>query len=64
MAESIEEVDGSRGMSRTEQALRSVLNCDLDTARSRLIEALERLDYNVISDEPLFARRRARGLAA
>lgn len=64
MAEFIEEVDGSRGMSRTEHALRSVLNCDLDAARARLIEAVERLDYKVITDEPLFARRRARGLGA
>ena len=63
MAEFLEEVDGSRGMSRTEHALRSVLESDIETVRSRLIHALERLDYTVISDEPLHARRRARGLA-
>src|SRR5688500_18878211 len=51
-------------MSRTEHALRSVLDCDLESARSHLIAALDRLDYKVISDEPLFARRQARGLAA
>ena len=64
MPEFIEEVDGSRGMSRTEHALRSVLDSDINTARKRLIQALERLDYTVITDEPLHARRKARGLGS
>lgn len=63
MAEFIEEVDGSRGMSRTEHTLKSVLNSDIESARQRLIHALDRLGYKVISDEPLYARRRARGWA-
>ncbi len=63
MTELIKEVDGSRGMSRTEHALQSVLDSDVESVRSRLIYALEKLDYKVISDEPLFARRKARGLA-
>jgi hypothetical protein len=64
MAEFIEEVDGSRGMSRTEHVLRSVLNSDIESVRQRLIQALDRLGYKVISEEPLYARRRARGWAA
>lgn len=63
MADLIEEVDGSRGMSRTEHALRSVIDSDVDSVRTRLTHALERLGYTVISDEPLYARRKARGLA-
>ena len=62
MAEIIEEIDGSRGMSRTEHALQSVLDSNIDSVRTRLIQALERLDYKVISDDPLYARRGARGL--
>jgi hypothetical protein len=64
MAEFIEEVDGSWGMSRTEHALRSVLNSDIESVRQRLTHALDRLGYKVISEEPLYARRRARGWAA
>lgn len=64
MAEFIEEVDGSRGMSHTEHTLRSVLHDDIESARQRLSHALDRLDYKVISEEPLYARRRARGWAA
>jgi hypothetical protein len=64
MAELIEEVDGSSGISRTEHALRSVLNSDIENARQRLTHALDRLGYKVISEEPLYARRRARGWAA
>ena len=63
MAEIIEEIDGSRGISRTEHALQSVLDSDVASVRARLIQALERLEYRVISDEPLQARRRARGHA-
>ncbi|HEY0172271.1 MAG TPA: zinc ribbon domain-containing protein [Pyrinomonadaceae bacterium] len=63
MADLVEEVDGSRGISRTEHALRSVLNDDIESVRRRLARALERLGYNVISDEPLYARRAARGRA-
>ncbi|MET0623318.1 MAG: zinc ribbon domain-containing protein [Pyrinomonadaceae bacterium] len=64
MADLVEEVDGSRGMSRTEHALRSVLNDDIESVRRRLTQALERMGYKVISEEPLYARRAARGRAA
>lgn len=64
MAELIEEVDGSSGISRTEHTLRSVLNSDIESVRQRLARTLDRLGYKVISEEPLYARRRARGWAA
>lgn len=64
MTEFIEEVDGSRGMSRTEYALRSVLNNDIESVRQHLAQALDKLGYKVISEEPLHARRRARGWAS
>jgi hypothetical protein len=63
MADLVEEVDGSRGMSRTEHALRSVLNDDVESVRRHLTQALDRLGYTVISEEPLYARRGARGRA-
>ena len=63
MAEFIEEVDGSSGLSRTEHALRSVLNSDIESVRQRLIHALDKLDYKVISEDPLYVRRAARGRA-
>jgi hypothetical protein len=63
MAELIEEVDGSRGMSSTEHALRSVLNGDIESVRQSLTQALDSMGYNVISEEPLYARRMARGWA-
>lgn len=64
MTDLVEEVDGSRGLSRTEHALRSVLNDDVDGARRRLTQSLETMGYTVISEEPLYARRGARGRAA
>ncbi len=64
MADLVEELDGSRGMSRTEHALRSVLNSDIESVRRRLVQALDTLGYTVISEEPLYARRGARGRAA
>ncbi len=39
-----------------------VLPGDPDGVRARLIAALERLDYSIIHDQPLLARRRARNL--
>lgn len=64
MADLVEEVDGSTGMSRTEHVLRSVLNDDAESVRRRLTQALDRLGYAVITEEPLYARRGARGRAA
>src|SRR5258705_7866695 len=63
MAKLIEEVDGTSGISRTEHALLSVLEGDVATARLRLTRALERLGYQVIVEDPLYARRSARGWA-
>ena len=57
----IQEIDGTHGIARTENALRSVLPGDVDGVRARLIQAVEQMGYTVITDEPLFARRRARG---
>lgn len=64
MAKFMEEIDGTSGMSRTEHALRSVLSGDVESARLRLTRALEKLGYHIISEDPLYARRSARGWAA
>lgn len=63
MSDAIETVDARRGITRTEHALKSVLNGNIETVRSRLIEALEQLGYHVFSADPLQARRAARGAA-
>ncbi len=63
MSELIETLDGKRGLSRTEHALRSVLNGSVDVVRPRLIQALEDMGYTVMTDAPLYARRKARGYA-
>jgi hypothetical protein len=63
MSEGIETIDARRGMTRTEHALKSVLNGSVESVRSRLIEALEQLGYHVTSADPLQARRAARGAA-
>jgi hypothetical protein len=60
----MEDVDGSSGLSRTRHALRSVLSGDLEGSRQRLVHALQKLDYQVISEDSLYARRSARGWAA
>jgi hypothetical protein len=41
-----------------------VLSGDIESGRRRLTRALERLGYQVISEDPLYARRSARGWAA
>lgn len=63
MSKLIEEVDGTSGLSRTNHILRSVLSGDIESGRQRLTRALEKLGYNVISEDPLYARRGARGWA-
>ena len=63
MAKFMEEVDGTSGLSRTNNVLRSVLSGDSESARQRLTRALEKLGYHVISEDPLYARRGARGSA-
>ena len=63
MSDAIETIDARRGISRTEHALKSVLNGSIETVRSRLIGALEQLGYYVFSADPLHAKRAARGSA-
>ena len=63
MSDLVETIDGKRGLSRTEHALRSVLIGSVESVRPRLVQALEQMGYNVLTDAPLYARRRARGLA-
>ena len=63
MSDAMETVEAKRGITRTEHVLKSVLNGGLESVRLRLIRALEQLEYHVVSDEPLHARRPARGLA-
>lgn len=46
----------------SEHSLILVLPGDVAGVRARLIAALERLDYSVIDDQPVLARRRARNL--
>ena len=47
-----------------EHLLSRILLGDVESARSRLAGALERLDYYVLKEEPLLARRAARGWAS
>jgi hypothetical protein len=63
MSDLVETIDGKQGLSRTEHALRSVLTGNIEDVRARLIQALEQMGYNVLTDAPLYARRRARGHA-
>lgn len=63
MSDAIETVDAKRGITRTEHVLKSVVNGDLESVRSRLIHALEQLGYHVKTADPLQARRAARGAA-
>lgn len=63
MSDLVETIDGKRGLSRTEHVLRSVLVGSIENVRPRLILALEQMGYNVLTDAPLYARRRARGYA-
>lgn len=63
MPKFMEEVDGTSGLSRTSHVLRSVLSGDIESARLSLTRALEKLGYHVVSEDPLYARRSARGWA-
>ena len=56
--------DGSSGLGNTDFYLRKVLAGELDEVRARLVEALEALGYRVMSEQPLQAKRSARGLGA
>jgi ribosomal protein L40E len=61
MGESLVVADGSSGIGNTEFYLKKVLTGDVEGVRARLIIALERLHYRVLSEQPLQAKRSARG---
>ncbi|HEY9401472.1 MAG TPA: hypothetical protein VIQ24_02170 [Pyrinomonadaceae bacterium] len=64
MTEFLDETDGSSGIGNTEFYLKRVLTGDAESVRARLCEALESLNYRVLGEQPLLARRGARGWGA
>jgi ribosomal protein L40E len=64
MTDSLVQADGSSGIGNTEFYLKQVLAGDEEGVRARLIGALETLNYVVLSEHPLQAKRGARGLGA
>ncbi len=58
------EGDGSSGIGGTEFFLKQVLSGDADGVRARLVSALEAMNYRVLGEQPLRAKRSARGLGA
>ena len=60
MAEFIAAMDSQNNYTVCEHLTRRVLAGDVEVVRSRLVSALERLDYQVLSENPLQARRAAR----
>lgn len=64
MTELLVETDGSSGIGNTESYLKRVLAGDEESVRARLSEALESLNYRVLGEQPLQARRSARGWGA
>jgi hypothetical protein len=64
MTDSLVQADGSGGIGNTEFYLKQVLAGDEEGVRARLVEALETLNYLVLGERPLQAKRGARGLGA
>lgn len=64
MTDSLVKTDGSSGLGNTEFYLKQVLAGDEEGVRTRLVDALETLNYLVLSEQPLQAKRGARGLGA
>lgn len=64
MTDSLVKTDGSSGIGNTEFYLQQALAGDEESVRLRLINALETLNYRVLSEHPLQAKRGARGLGA
>ena len=64
MTDPLVQADGSSGIGNTEFYLKQVLAGDEEGVRARLVEALETLNYLVLGEQPLQARRGARGLGA
>jgi hypothetical protein len=60
MAEFIPAIDSQGNYTVGEHLTRRVVAGDIEDVRARLINALERLDYQVVSENPLQARRAAR----
>lgn len=58
MAEFLSGMDG--GYTVGEHVTKRILPGDIEDVRGRLVSALERLDYHVVSENPLQARRTAR----
>lgn len=57
MAESIATLDGRSGIGVTEHSFNRRVPGDISSVRQRTIEALERFNYVVLSEEPLHAKR-------
>lgn len=64
MADPLAQADGSSGIGNTEFYLKQVLAGDAEGVRARLIDALEAMNYRVLGEQPLRAKRSARGLGA
>lgn len=64
MADPTVQADGSSGIGNTEFYLKQVLSGDVEGVRARIIDALEALNYRVLGEQPLRAKRSARGLGA
>ena len=64
MTDPAAQADGSGGIGNTEFYLKQVLSGDVDGVRARIIGALEALGYRVLGEQPLRAKRSARGLGA
>jgi ribosomal protein L40E len=64
MGELLVATDGSSGIGSTEFYLKQVLAGDAESVRARLIDALEAMNYRVLCEQPVQARRSARGWGA
>lgn len=64
MGELLVVTDGSSGIGNTEFYLKKVLTGDAESVRARLILALESLNYRVLGEQPVQAKRSARGWGA
>lgn len=64
MTDSLIVMDGSSGVGNTEFYLKRVFAGDAESLRARLVVALETLNYRVLDEQPLKAKRCARGWGA
>lgn len=56
MSEFLGATNGSGGLQATDHNFKKVLAGDVESVRERLVYALERLDYRVLSEQPLIAK--------